>query len=48
MLRNLCDTRVDMMYYCENQEVKHATYALLANKATLTQNMNFVLLKTRV
>jgi hypothetical protein len=47
-LRNLVDTRVDMMYFSENQEVKHATNALLANRAALTQNMNFVLLKTKV
>ena len=32
---NLCDTRVDMMYYSENQEVKHATNALLANIAKI-------------
>ena len=46
--RNLRDTRVDMMYYSENQEVQHATNALLANRAALTQNMNFRLLKTKV
>ena len=46
--RNLCDTRVDMMYYSENQEVKHATNALLANRAALTQNMSFVLVKPKV
>ena len=46
--RNLRDTRVDMMYYSQNQEVKHATHALLANRAALTQNMNFVLLKSKV
>ena len=46
--RNLRDTHADMMYYSENQEVKHATNALLANRAALTQNMNFVLLKTKV
>ena len=45
---NLCDSRVDMMYYSEGQEVQHATNALLANRAALTQNMNFVLLKTKV
>ena len=46
--RNLRDTRVDMMYYSENQEAKHATNALLANRGASTQNMNFVHLKTKV
>ena len=46
--RNLRNTRVDMMYCSENQDVQHATNALLANRAALTQNMNFVLLKTKV
>ena len=46
--RNLRGTRVDMMYYSETQEAKHATNALLANRAALTQNMNFVHLKTKV
>ena len=46
--RNLRDTRVDMMYCSENQEAKHATNALLANRAAWTQNMNFMLLKTKV
>ena len=32
----------------ENQEAKHATNALLANRAALTQNMNIVHLKTKV
>ena len=45
--RNLRETRVDMMCYSENQEVKHATNALLANRATLTQNMNFWFSKPR-
>ena len=45
--RNLRDTRVDMMYYSENQEAKHATNALLANRAALTQIMNIVHLKTK-
>ena len=44
--RNLHDTRVDMMYYSEDQEPYLKT--LLVNRATLTQNMNFVLLKTKV
>ena len=39
---NLRDTRVDMVSYSENQEAKHATNALLANRAALTQNMEFV------
>ena len=46
--RNLRDTRVHLRYYSENQEVKHSTNALLANRAALTQNMNFLLLKTKV
>ena len=46
--RNLRDTRVDKVYYSENQEAKHATNALLANRAALTQNMDFVHLKTKV
>ena len=37
-----------MVYYSENQEAKHATNALLANRAALTQNMNIVPLKTKV
>ena len=39
--RNLRDTRVDMMYYSENQEGKHATTALLANRAALTQDTKY-------
>ena len=45
--RNLRDTRVDTTYYSENREAKHATNALLANRAALTQKMNFELLKTK-
>ena len=41
------DTRVDTMYYSENQEAKHTANALLANRAALTHNMNFVHLKTK-
>ena len=44
MRRNLRDTRVGMMYHSENQDIN----ALLANRAALTQNMNFMLLKTKV
>ena len=32
---NLRDTRVDMMYYSENQEVKHATYGPLGQQSCL-------------
>ena len=46
--RNLRDTRVDTVYYSETQAAKHATTALLANRAALTQDMNFVHLKTKV
>ena len=46
-LCNLLDRRVDTIYYSENQEGKHTTNALLANRAALTQNMTFVLLKTK-
>ena len=46
--RNLRDTHVDMVDCSETQEAKHATNALLANRAALTQNMNFVHLKTKV
>ena len=38
---------LDMMYCSENQEAKHAANALLANRAALTQNMNFVHPKTK-
>jgi hypothetical protein len=31
-----------------HQEAEHATKALLANRATLTQNMNIMYLKTKV
>ena len=37
-----------MVYYSENQEAKHATNALLANRAAFTQNMNILHLKTKV
>ena len=46
--RNLRDTRVDTVYYSENQEAKHATTALLTNSAALAHNMNIVHLKTKV
>ena len=40
--RNLRDTRADVVHYSENQEAKHATNALLANRAASTQNMNIL------
>ena len=36
------------MYYSENQVAKHATNALLANRAVLTKNENTMHLKTKV
>ena len=36
-----------MMCYSETQEAKHATNALLANRAAFTQNTNIVHLKTK-
>ena len=36
-----------MVCYSEDQEANHATNALLANRAALAQNMNFVRLKTK-
>ena len=37
-----------MVCYSENQEAKHATNALLANRAAFTQNMNILHFKTKV
>ena len=38
----------NMAYYSENQEAKHATNALLANRAALMQTMNIVHLKSKI
>ena len=48
MRRYLRDTRVDTVYYSENQKAKYTANALLGRRAALTQNMNIVHLKSNL